>query len=150
MIEVPSAALAADLLAREVGLPRHRDQRSDPVHAGRRPHRRAGVWSLPAAQPWPAAAAARRSAAPPRKEGRSVSVCGEMASDPALLAVLHRSGPDRVQHDSACHPRRAASGRVGARGRAAGTGASAAIGRHDGALEDYLQREMGQTAGKTT
>ena len=40
MIEVPAAALTADLLAARSGLPQRRHQRSDPVHAGRRSHRR--------------------------------------------------------------------------------------------------------------
>ena len=66
----------------------HRHQRSDPVHAGGRPHRRARVRSLRAAASGGAAAAA---AGPPRRRARSgipVSVCGEMASDPLLLRLL--------------------------------------------------------------
>ena len=87
MIEVPSAALAADLLAREVDFLAigtndliqytlavdRTDERVSRLYQPLNP----GVLRL--------LRAIRRAAA---RSGRPVSVCGEMASDPAILAVL--------------------------------------------------------------
>ena len=99
MIEVPSAALTADLLAARGGLLQHRHQRSDPVLR----------W--PSIAPTTACRACtsrctRRSCAccgmvaragAARAACRS-SVCGEMAADPVLLTLLVGLGPARVQH----------------------------------------------------
>ena len=51
MIEVPSAALIADALARECRLLQHRDERSHPVHARGRPRQRAHRPSVRSAAP---------------------------------------------------------------------------------------------------
>ena len=85
MIEVPSAALTADLLAERSGLLQHRHQRSDPVLPGRRSHRRSRVAAVRAAAPGDPADAARWSRARRGARGIPVSVCGEMAADPVLL-----------------------------------------------------------------
>ena len=70
MIEVPSAALTADLLAERSGLLQHRHQRSDPVLPGRRSHRRPRLAPVRAAAPGdPAHAAARRARARRRARG---------------------------------------------------------------------------------
>ena len=111
MIEVPAAALTADLLARGGRLPRARHQRSrsstcwpsiGPTSACR------GFYEpLHPACCADCAGAARGRAA----HGMPLSVCGEMASDPALLAAARRPGLTRVQHDAAARSGRQADAR---------------------------------------
>jgi phosphotransferase system enzyme I (PtsI) len=87
MIEVPSAALAADLLAREVDFLAvgTNDLIQYTLAVDRTDERVSGLYHPLNPGVLRLLRAIRRAAA---KEGRPVSVCGEMASDPAILAVL--------------------------------------------------------------
>jgi len=87
MIEVPSAALAADLLAREVDFLAvgTNDLIQYTLAVDRTDERVSGLYHPLNPGVLRLLRAIRRAAA---KEGRPVSVCGEMASDPAILAIL--------------------------------------------------------------
>ena len=85
-VEVPSAAVVADLLARRGRLLQRGHERPDPVPAGRGPHRPARERALRSVAPG-RAADPRRDRALGRRRGPPLSVCGEMAADP-LQAVL--------------------------------------------------------------
>ena len=88
MIEVPSAALTADLLAEHADFFSIGTNDLDSVLPGRRSHRRSRLAAVRAAAPGDhpddAAGRARRRGA----RGIPVSVCGEMAADPVLLTLL--------------------------------------------------------------
>ena len=123
MIEVPSAALTADLLAARSRLLQHRHQRPDPVPPGRRSHRRSGVAALRAAAPGDPPDACGWWRAPARRARIPVAVCGEMAADPVLLTLLVGLGltefsmaPTAIRAGEAGAARRAAS-RCAAHGR---------------------------------
>ena len=98
MIEVPSAALTADLLAARGRLLHHRHQRSDPVLPRRRSRRRARVAAVRAAAPgdpaddpaWSRGRAARR--------GIPVSRVRRDGRRPGAAGAARRPGPERVQH----------------------------------------------------
>ena len=132
MIEVPAAALMPAAVPALLRLRLDRHQRPDPVHAGDRSRRRGGGASLrPVASGGAAAdradASRRRSAA-----GKDVSVCGEMAGDPAFTELLLAMGlrsfsmhPSQIAVDQAARPaRRHAAAGCGAAARA-GVGRSA-------------------------
>ena len=88
MIEVPSAALTADLLAAEADFFSIGTNDLIQYSPRGRSHRRPRVGHVRAAAPGdPAHAAPRRARRAAARASRS-SVCGEMAADPALLPLL--------------------------------------------------------------
>ncbi len=123
MIEVPAAAIGADIFASEVDFFQHRHERFDPIHDGGRPDERNGLVLVPAMPPDGAAARAdgypRRPAR--RQMGRHVRRNGRRRNGDSAAA---RSRPARVQHEcelDLAEPgidRHVISTRVGGAGRA--------------------------------
>ena len=118
MIEVPSAAFTADLLAAEsdfltigtndliqccLAVDRT-DERVSHLYEPLHPAILRLIRHI------------RRAAA---KQKVPLSVCGEMASDPTVLALAHRDGAGAVQHDARGDSRRAAGDSGNGRPRAA-------------------------------
>ncbi len=87
MVEIPSAALRAQLGAAGGRVPVAGDERPRAVHVRRRP---SGGCGVPAAGSVAAGAArpGRAVAEAAKAEGKSCGVCGEAASDPLLACVL--------------------------------------------------------------
>ncbi len=113
---------------RRSGFFRDRHQRFDPVHAGDRPHRRAGRLSLHAAAPGGVAAdpvrgrgggAARHPGQRVRRDGRRPALCGAAAGAGAARIV-----DVAAQHPArqAAHPQPRHGGRDAARARDPGPG----------------------------
>ena len=99
MIEVPSAAFTADLLAAESRFSDHRHQRPDSVLSGGRSHRRARVASVRAAAPGDSSA---DPSYPPRgseTEGAAVGVRRDGVGS-RRAGAAHRDGARAVQHDA--------------------------------------------------
>jgi len=100
MIEIPAAAIVADLLAREVEFFSIGTKRPDPVLARDRPGQRACLLSLRAASPRdpsadPAVVEAGHDA------GIPVSMCGEMAGEPFYSYALLGLGLDELSMNAA-------------------------------------------------
>ena len=123
MIEIPAAAYTADLLAREVDFFTigTNDLIQYCLAVDRADERVSRLYEPLHPAILRVIVMVRRAAA---RQRIPVSLCGEMASDPALLTLLVGLGPDRVQHD-ARRDRRRQAGRSArsAQRRAAGAGA---------------------------
>ena len=104
MLEVPSAAVTADLLAPHVQFFARGHQRPHPVPAGRGPRRSARLRPLRAAASGRAAHDRRRGARRRRAQGVPVSICGEMAADPLQALLLRRARRARALHEPGRHP----------------------------------------------
>ena len=149
MVEVPSAALTADRLTAEadffsigtndlIALTLAADRTDEPAGRLYEPLHPAVLRLL---------RFVRRAAA---RKGRASSVCGEMASDPALLAAAARTRPHRVQHGAGGDPARASPDRPrgGRRRRAARRAKSSRCHREEGrALLQTAVEKAEQSSG---
>ena len=107
MIEIPAAAYTADLLAREVDFFTigTNDLIQYCLAVDRADERVSRLYEPLHPAILRVIVMVRRAAA---RQRIPVSLCGEMASDPALLTLLVGLGLTRVQHDAGRHRRRQA------------------------------------------
>ena len=88
MVETPSAAMLSSASRQGSGVPEHRDERPDPVHAGRRPRERARRTPVRRRTAQPSFKLIRQVVLAAQRADIDVSLCGEMAGAPLYCQIL--------------------------------------------------------------